>query len=140
MCRVLGRRACVAEAVRYYVPHSFSVQTSKKELTVANHIYVIGQPLSHSRPLLGQLVHVNFLTPAPWRVLGRLTCVAEAVRYYAPHSFSVQTSKKKLTLAKHVYVSVQPLSHSWPLLGYKWIIDLARRLRASWIPTLGGVG
>ena len=115
--RVLGRLACVAEAVRYYAPHSFSVQTSKKKLTLAKHVYVSVQPLSHSRPLLGQLVHVNFLTPAPWRVLGRLACVAEAVRYYAPHSFSVQTSKKKLTLAKHVYVSVQPLSHSRPLLG-----------------------
>ena len=105
------------EAVRCYAPHSFSVQTSKEKLTLAKHVHVIGQLVSHSRPLLGQLVHVNFLTPAPWRVLGRLACVAEAVRYYVPHSFSVQTSKKKLTLAKHVYVSVQPLSHSRPLLG-----------------------
>ena len=91
-------------------------------LTLANHADISGQPLSHFWPLLGQLVHVNFLTPPPWRVLGRLTCVAEAVRYYAPHSFSVQTSKKKLTLAKHVYVSVQPLSHSRPLLGQLSIV------------------
>jgi hypothetical protein len=27
-CRVLGRRACVVEAVRYYASHSFSVQTT----------------------------------------------------------------------------------------------------------------
>jgi hypothetical protein len=60
----------VAEAVRYYAPHSFSVQTSKKKLTLAKHVYVSVQPLSHSWPLLGQLVHVSFLTPAPWQVWG----------------------------------------------------------------------
>jgi hypothetical protein len=31
---------------------------------------------------------------------------------YAPHSFSVCTSKEKLTVAKHLYASVQLLSHS----------------------------
>jgi hypothetical protein len=66
--RVLGRRACVAEAVRYYASHSFSVQTSKEKLNVANHLYVGGQPSSHCQPLLGQLVHVNFLTPVSYRV------------------------------------------------------------------------
>ena len=59
--RVLGRRAFVAEAVRCYAPHSFSVQTSKERLTLAKHVHAIGQLVSRSRPLLGQLVHVNFL-------------------------------------------------------------------------------
>ena len=92
-----------AAKVSCYAPHSFSVQTSKERLTLAKHVHAIGQLVSHSRPLLGQLVHVNFLAPVSYRVLGRRAFVAEAVRCYAPHSFSVQTSKERLTLAKHVH-------------------------------------
>ena len=92
--RVLERRAFVAEAVHCYAPHSFSVQTSKERLTLAKHVHVIGQLVSHSGPLLGQLVHGNFLAPVSYRVLERRAFVAEAVRCYAPHSFSVQTSKE----------------------------------------------
>ena len=143
------------------VSHSFSVQTSKEKLTLASHIYVSGQPLSHcwctegqlvhvnfltsvscrvlgrhkceaeavrctmcvtlifsayqqgkahsskacpchwatceplSAPFWCQLVHVNFLAPVSCQVLGRCVCVAEAVRYYAPHSLSVQTSMER---------------------------------------------
>ena len=60
----------MAEAMRYYAPHSFSVQTSKENFTLANHVYASGQLLSHSWPHLGQLVHVNFLTLVSYRVLG----------------------------------------------------------------------
>ena len=62
-----------AEAVRCYAPHLFSVQTGKEKLTLAKRVYVSGQLLSHSRPLLGQLVHVNFLTPVSCRVLSSTT-------------------------------------------------------------------
>ena len=123
----------MAEAVRYYAPHSFSVQTSKEKLTLANHVYASGQPLSHSRPLLGQLVHVNFLTPVSYRVLGRRACVAEAVRYYAPHSFSVQTSKEKLTLANHMYDIKHKSFHLHAILGH-----LAQCLAAPGVPRRRG--
>ena len=72
--RSLASETYVAEAVRYYAPHSFSVQTSKEKLTLAKHVHAIGQLVSHSRPLLGQLVHVNFLAPVSYRVLGRRAC------------------------------------------------------------------
>ena len=73
----------------------FSADQQEKAHSIAKHVYVSVQPLSHSRPLLGQLVHVNFLTPPPWRVLGRLMCVAEAVRYYVCHThFQCRPARK----------------------------------------------
>jgi hypothetical protein len=63
-------------------------------VTVANYLYISGQLLSYCQPLLGQVVHVNFLTPVSCRVLGRRACVVETVRYYASYKFSVQTSKE----------------------------------------------
>ena len=57
----------MAEAVRCYAPHSFSVQTSKERLTLAKHVHAVGQLVSRSRPFLGQLVHVNFLAQRYWR-------------------------------------------------------------------------
>ena len=52
----------MAEAVHYYVSHSFSVQSSKENVTVVNNVDVSGQLLSHFGPMLGQLVHVTVHT------------------------------------------------------------------------------
>ena len=83
-CRVLGGRACVAEAVRYYASHSLSVQSSKKNLHLANQFHVGEQPLSHCRCTEGQLVHINFFTPVFLSsILGRRTRVWPKLCYYA---------------------------------------------------------
>ena len=47
----------------------FSADQQGKAHTLAKHVHAIGQLVSHSRPLLGQLVHVNFLTQVSCRVL-----------------------------------------------------------------------
>jgi hypothetical protein len=57
-----------SEAVSYYASHSFSVCTSNKKLSVANHLYISVQPLSYSSCTGSDLVHVYFLADISLRV------------------------------------------------------------------------
>jgi hypothetical protein len=68
----------VAGAVHYYVSHSFSVQSSKEIVTVANNVHVSGQLLSHFAPMLGQLVHVTVThLPMMQSVMNEKSCCVD---------------------------------------------------------------
>ena len=106
------------------------MQTSKKQLTLAKHAYVSGQPLSHSRPpfwvswcmsIFSRRSLVEYWGGA--RVWPKL-CVAMRHTYFQ----CADTSEEKLTLAKHVYVSGQLESHSRPLLFWvSWCMSIFSR-------------
>jgi hypothetical protein len=94
------------------VSHSFSMRTSKEKLTVSNLFYFSGQPLSHSSCTGGELVHLYRLAAISRCVSERHAFEAQTKCCCVSHSFSVRTSKEKLIVANHFYVSRQPLSHS----------------------------
>jgi hypothetical protein len=94
-------------------------------VTVANHLYVSGQLLSYCQPLLGQLVHVNLFAERSCALA--TLCVTLM--------FSVHHSNKKLTVANHLYVSGQPLSHSSctgsELVHVYFLAAISLRIRAA---------